>query len=170
MGKNKKKTKTKTISLEEFSGSQNQQEDIALPTGSIGIVAGEQESSNTSDNWRTPVSKEDTFYSNRQEGEEIDWSRGHDISELPPIEQSALVSVDWRRDSETIKPSGPVAGRSIQSEDWREESEITGPTSAPIKSEADTETNWRKSAKPNKPRAYRPPITRDSWRARPTRR
>ena len=158
MGKNKKKkTKVKTISLEEFTDSHAKQEEIILPTAPMEFIAKDESSG-----WRTPVSKEDTFFANN-DGEEIDWSRGADMTTSAPVTSDPSESSDWRLDAEVSGPTSAPVTNNDSDHDWRRDSDSVKPTSAPQKSASDTDTDWRKSAKTNGQRAYRPPA-RGNWR------
>jgi len=195
MGKNKKKkTKVKTISLEEFSDSYKPDTPSSvLPTESMGIV-NETENFDNYSNRRTPISKESAFFGTG-DGEEVDWSRGADMSTSASTDKPEDDSSDWRQDSESTGPTSPPQKSDTELEsNWRQDSESTGPTSAPQKSSAELEPNWRHNSErtaptsapqkssaelepnwrsnstPNKPRAY---VTPDkyNWRdnIKPTR-
>jgi len=192
MGKNKKKkTKVKTISLEEFSDSYKPDTPSSvLPTASMGVV-NEPENFDNYSNRRTPISKESVFFG---DGEEVDWSRGADMSTSATTEQedessdwrqnsestgptsapqqsSAELESDWRQDSESTGPtSAPQKSSAELESDWRQNSERTAPTSAPKKSSAELEPNWRSNTTPNKSKTYETP-GRYNWRdnIKPTR-
>jgi len=152
MGKNKKKkTKVKTISLEEFTDAQAKQDDIVLPTGSMSVPQNGPEISDNYSNIRTPISKESIFFSQEGGDGEIDWSRGSDMSTKVP-EQDTFDNSDWRQGAEVTGPtSAPDPG--VENASWSRDS--VKPTSRAAATDADTD--WRKSSQPNKPRAYMPP-------------
>ena len=171
MGKNKKKkTKVKTISLEEFSDSYKP-DDAVLPTASMGIV-NEPENFDNYSNRRTPISKDSAFFGTVDgDGEEVDWSRGADMSTAASTDQPEDDSSDWRQDSESTGPtSAPQKSSAELESNWRQNSERIEPTSAPQKSSAELESNWRSNSTPNKSRKY---VTPDkyNWREniKPTR-
>ena len=151
MGKNKKKkTKVKTISLEEFSDSYKPDTPSSvLPTTSMGIV-NEPENVDNYSNRRTPISKDSTFFGNMDgngDGGEVDWSRGADMSTSAPNDQQEDESSDWRQNSESTGPtSAPQKSSAELESNWRQDSESTGPTSAPKKSSAELESNWRQNS------------------------
>ena len=157
MGKNKKKkTKVKTISLEEFTDAQATQDDIVLPTGSMCAPQNGPEISDNYSNIRTPISKESTFFSQEGGDGEIDWSRGSDMSTKDP-EQSAADNSDWRQGAEVTGPTSAPDQESVETS-WSRDSVKFQPTSRPVATDADTDTDWRKSSQPNKPKAYMPPV------------
>jgi hypothetical protein len=155
MGKNKKKkTKVKTISLEEFTDAQATQDDIVLPTGSMSVPQNGPEISDNYSNIRTPISKESTFFSQEGGDGEIDWSRGSDMSTKEP-EQSATDNSDWRQGAEVTGPTS-APDQEVVETSWSRDS--VKPTSRAAATDADTDTDWRKSSQPNKPKAYMPPV------------
>ena len=172
MGKNKRRTKTKSksMSLEEFKQSVKSENDIILPTKSIGLPNQVPETVEDSHNWRTTVSRE----RNKIPEREISWERGADQLTKKP-ESDSDKSTNWRRD--TVKPTVRPAELKDKPEreiNWGERRE---PTIAPVKkisranedtlsrdtlSRADEDTDWRRNSKSVQARKYRPPI-RDKW-------
>jgi hypothetical protein len=157
MGKNKKKkTKVKTISLEEFTDAQATQDDIVLPTGSMSVPHNGPEISDNYSNIRTPISKESIFFSQEGGDGEIDWSRGSDMSTKVP-EQDTSDNSDWRQGAEVTGPTSAPDPGAVETS-WSRDNVIFKPTSRAAATDADTDTDWRKSSQPNKPKAYMPPV------------
>ena len=154
MGKNKKKkTKVKTISLEEFTDAQATQDDIVLPTGSMSVPQNGPDISDNYSNIRTPISKESIFFGKEGDGE-IDWSRGSDMSTKVP-EQDTFDNSDWRQGAEVTGPTSAPDQEAVEIS-WSRDS--VKPTSRAATTDADADTDWRKSSQPNKPKAYMPPV------------